>query len=165
MKNHLALVLAVALMSVPAVSDEPKPAASAPGVSTQPAEVNPKIAAFLKPAEVASGDTELRQKLKERHNSAVTLLELRIADYKRGLRDVAAVFEAARLTAEAKLDLAENVDQRGTILDQAVEVSKAFEGHLQKQVDRGIGSKADLERARFARLSAEVQLLKVRQKE
>jgi hypothetical protein len=162
MKNFLILIFAVGLMSMPARSDEPKAAAEG---ATRPAEVNPKITAFLKVAEPAQGDSELRQKLKERHNSAVKLLELRIEDYKKGRREVAAVFEAARLAGEAKLDLADNADQRGTILEQMVEVTKAFEAHLQKQVDSGIGSKADLERARYARLSAEVQLLKSRQKE
>jgi hypothetical protein len=162
MKQYVMFILAVGLMAMPALSDEPKPAAE---VATRPAELNPKLEAFLKLVEPAAGDSELRQKLKERHNSAVKLLELRIADYRKGLREVAVVFEAARLAGEAKLDLAENADQRGTILEQALEVSKAFESYLQKQVDKGIGSKADLERARFARLSAEVQLLKARQKE
>ena len=162
MKHYLILIFAVVLMAAPARSDEPKPASDAPA---RPAELNPKLDAFLKAVEPAAGDTELRKKLKERHNSAVKLLEFRIADYKKGLRDVAAVFEAARMAAEAKLDLAENVDQRGTVLEQTVEVAKVFEGYLQKQVDSGVGSKAELERARFARLSVEVQLLKLRQKE
>ena len=162
MKNFLILIFAVGLMTMPAVSQEAKPAADAPARS---AEVSAKLAAFLKVAEPAQGDSELRQKLKERHNSAVKLLELRIDNYKKGRGDTATVFEAARLAAEAKLDLAENADGRGTVLEQMVEVTKAFEAHLQKQVDSGIGSKADLERARYARLSAEVQLLKSRQKE
>jgi hypothetical protein len=161
-KHYLILVFAMAVMAAPVRSDEPAPQAEAP---VRPAELNPTLDAFLKVIEPAAGDTELRKKLKERHNSAVKLLELRIADFKKGLRDVSAVFEAARLAAEAKLDLAENADQRGTILEQAIGVSKAFEAFLQKQVDSGIGSRADLERARFARLSVEVQLLKLRQKE
>jgi hypothetical protein len=35
---------------------------------------------------------------------------------------------------------------------------------LQQQIDKGFGSRTDLERARFARLSVEAEILKAKQK-
>jgi hypothetical protein len=130
-----------------------------------PAEVSPKILAFIKPVEVDPGDSELRKKLKERHNAAAKMLEERINDYKKGVRDAGQVYEAARLTAEAKQDLAENAEARIVVLEQVLEVAKLFESSLQQQLDKGFGSKADLERARYARLSVEIELLKAKQKD
>jgi hypothetical protein len=125
-------------------------------------DVDAKITAFLKPVEMADGDSELRKKLKERHNAAVRLLEERVSEYKRGVRDASFVFDAARLTADAKLDLAESVEARGTVLEQALDIAKIIETHLQKQLDSGFGSKGDLERARYGRLSVEVEILKIK---
>ena len=161
MKNYVILIFAVGLMALPARADDPKPGPEVPAR----AALDARLDAFVKPIDVAAGDSDLRKKLKERHNSAAKLLELRIADYRKGLRDVSAVFDAAHLAADSKLDLAENADQRTKVLEEGLELSKEFEAFLQKQVDGGVGSKAELERARFARLSIEVQLLKVRQKE
>ena len=131
--------------------------ADAPGVS-------PEILAFLKPVEIAEGDSELQKKQKERHNVAVKLLEERVNEYKKGVRDVSAVFEAARLTAEAKLDLAENAEARTAVLNQLLDVVKLIESNLAQQVAKGFGSKADLERVRYDRLTLEVELLRAKQK-
>jgi hypothetical protein len=126
-------------------------------------EVDPKVLAFLKPAEIADGDSELQKKLKERHNAAVRLLEERVNEYKRGVRDASFVFDAARLTADAKLDLASTAEARSATLQQVLDVAKIVEGHLQQQLDKGFGSKADLERARYDRLNVEVEILKAKQ--
>jgi hypothetical protein len=126
--------------------------------------VSPEIQAFLKPVAIAGGDSELQKKLKERHNAAVKMLEERANEYKKGVRDINPVFEAARLTAEAKLDLAENAEARTAVLKQLLEVAKLIENNLTQQQVKGIGSKADLERARYARLTLEVELLRAKQK-
>jgi hypothetical protein len=128
-------------------------------------EVSPKILAFTKQIEPAKGDTELQKKLKERHNSAVRLLDERIKEYRKGLRDAGPVFEAARLVADAKLDLAATPDARRAVMEQTLEVARLVETRLQAQLDKGLGSRGDLERARYARLSVEVELLKARQKD
>src|SRR4051794_1806601 len=104
------LLLAIALVcraqpAPPATaSPAPAPAGVGAGVGARNAppdtrplqEVDPAVAAFLKPAEAAAGDDEMRQKLKQRHNTAVRLLELRIESYRKGLADASAVYEAAR---------------------------------------------------------------------
>src|SRR5262245_44577276 len=66
--------------------------------------LSPKVLAFLKPVAIADGDNELQKKLKERHNSGVTMLDERVKEYKKGSRDAGTVFQAAKLVAEAKLD-------------------------------------------------------------
>jgi hypothetical protein len=131
---------------------------------TQPS-VNPKLLAFVKLVELSPDDTELQKKLKERHNSAARLLDERIKEYRKGLRDVAQVFEAATFAAEAKLDLAATPEARVSVLEQSLEVARVAEGYLQSLREKGFGSAGDLERARFARLSVEVKLLKARQKD
>src|SRR5262249_31334463 len=104
-------------------------------------------------------------KLKERFNAAVKLLDERVDEYKKGLRDIAPVYEAARLTAEAKLDLDPSPKARVTVLEQTLEVVKLFESNIQQQLAKGFGSKGDLERARYTRLTVEVELIKARQKD
>src|SRR5262245_2661145 len=61
-------------------------------------DVDPKILAFIKPVEIAEADSPLQKKLKERHNVAVRLLDERVNEYKKGVRDATQVFDAARLT-------------------------------------------------------------------
>jgi hypothetical protein len=128
------------------------------------AAISPKLLVFLKPVAIAKGDSELQQKLKERHNVAVKLLEVRVNEYKKGVRDISPVFEAARLTAEAKLDLAENAEARTAVMKQLLDVAKLIENNLAQQLAKGFGSKADLERARYTRLSLEIDLLRAKPK-
>jgi len=125
-------------------------------------EVSPKILAFLKPVAIAEGDSELQKKLKERHNVAVKLLEERFNEYKKGVRDLSHLFEAAQLTAEAKMSLAENAEARIAVLKQRLEVAQLFESNLKQQFAKGFGSKADLQRARYACLTIEVELLRAK---
>jgi hypothetical protein len=108
-------------------------------------------------------DSELQAKLKERHNAAAKLLGFRLEEYHRGMRDMSGVLEAARLAVDTKLDLAATAQERQRILEQTVEVAKSFEQVTERQVKMGVAPNSDLERARFARLSAEVMLLKAKQ--
>ena len=125
-------------------------------------ELSPAVTAFLKPMEAATGDDPVRAKLKERHNTAVRLLELRVEGYRRGVSGVSEVFESARLVGEAKLDLAQQLKERDQIMEQILEVSQTIESRLKMQFDRGVVSEADVLRARLARETMEVELLKLR---
>jgi len=126
--------------------------------------LSPKLLAYLKPIQLAADDSELTKKLKERHNSAVALLDERVKEYKKGTREISLVFEAARLAADAKLDLAANDSAKVEVLEQTLGLAKLAEEHLQRQLAKGFGSKADLERARYSRLTLEVNLLRSKQK-
>jgi hypothetical protein len=134
--------------------------------SQQPSDPasNPKVLAFLKPVDIADSDNELQKKLKERHNSGVALLDERVKEHRKGARDLTSIYQAARLVAEAKLDLTTNAPERITLLEQLLEIHKLMESHLQEQLAKGFGSKADLELARYTRLSTEVDLLRAKQK-
>lgn len=134
--------------------------AQPPAAKPAAAEVPPQLKAFLSPLEFADGDSELLKKQKERHNAGVALLNARLTEYKSGLREIGPVYDAARLAADAKVDLAPDDAARLTALEQIREIANLFEAAVKKQLDLGFGSAADYERARFARLSVEVEILK-----
>lgn len=141
----------------------PKPAPSAkPKTRAKPAaetQLGPEFERFRQPIEAAADDTSLRKKMVERHNAAVELLDLRIQEYRTGIRDVSVVFEAARLTADAKVALAADEEARRQVLADTLAVATAFEARLEAQLKAGFGAPADLARAKYARLSLEVEVL------
>lgn len=164
MKTSLVLTTAslTALILAFARADEPAKKPAEP-----PAEspvLSPKLRAFLKPIAPAADDKELTKKLKERHNSAVALLDERLKEYGKGIRDISSVYESARLALDARLDLTADAAARTEVLEQALDVAKLFEAHLQQQLAKGFGAKSDFERARYARLSLEVELLRAKDK-
>ena len=107
---------------------------------------------------------ELAMALKERHNSAVTLLKERLYEYEKGIRDINPVYEAGRFVADAKLDLADDADAKVKILEHTLKVAELAEAYLKQLSEKGLGSKADLERAHYGSLNVKVQLLQAKQK-
>jgi hypothetical protein len=169
----MVLAIALACRAEPAppaaASPAPTPAGAAAGADARSArpdtrplqEVDPAVAAFMKPVDAAPGDDEMRQKLKQRHNTAVRLLELRVESYRKGLADVSAVFEAAREVADSDRDLAQSADERQAAARQFANVLRAGERRLEEQLKAGFGSEANLLRTRLARETAEIELLKL----
>ena len=94
---------------------------------------------------------------------AAKLLELRVNEYRRGIEPLAEVMNAARDVADAKMDLAQSDEDRVKVAQQTLDVSKVAEARVEKQMQAGFGSEADLDRARLARLNAEVALMKLKQ--
>jgi outer membrane protein TolC len=160
---NIALLLLMFLFALAWVTHAAAPpaATSPPGEAKPLHEVDPAVASFIKPVEAAQGDDELRQKMKQRHNTAVRLLELRIESYRKGLADVSGVFEAAREVADADRDLAQSAEEREAAAKHYVEVLSAGEKRLEEQFKSGVGTETNLLRARLARESAEVDLLKL----
>jgi hypothetical protein len=107
---------------------------------------------------------ELARALAERHNSAVKLLQERINEYEKGIRDINPVYEAGRLVADAKLDLAADADAKVKILEHTLKVAEMAEAYLKQVKEKGLGSSADLERAHYGSLNVKVQLLQAKQK-
>jgi hypothetical protein len=155
----LAILLAPLAGANAQVTSATRPATTAPAASKELSA----ITSFMKPVEADPSDDALRQKLKERHNTAVRLLELRVDAYRHGLTDVSSVFDAARTAADAKLELAQNVQERQAVIEHALEVTREVESHLEKQFQAGVGSESALMRARLARETAEIELLKLKQ--
>jgi len=157
-------ILAAPLLLIAAMLCHGGRARSQPAAeSTATQAVPDSVRSFATPVDLDSGDSALLKKLKERHNSGVELLKHRLQEYKQGRRDISFVFEAARLVAQAKLELAENDDARRAVLTQTLEVAQQIERHLDEQLAAGFGSAAERERARFARLGVEVELLRLDQ--
>jgi hypothetical protein len=132
-------------------------------------EVNPKVLAFLKPVAVEATDTQLQKLLKERHNVAAKYLQERVKQYKEGIRDLTYVFDAVKLVVQAKLDLATDQQARIEVFEETVAVTRLAEEHLSNLADELAKKKitmpaADLELARYARLCAEVELHKEKEK-
>jgi outer membrane protein TolC len=163
MQNLVPFALATMLGVFSLAGGEAPAPQSQPPASSQ--DVDPRILAFLKPVEVPAGASELQQKLRERHNVAVKLLEERVNEYRKGVRDVSSVFEATRLTADAKLDLAETRDARVVVLGQVLDIAKLIESKLEERLKKGFGSKSDVEQARLSRLNVEVELLRAKAKD
>jgi len=158
MRSMVALgVLVLTVLTVLAFADGRAVLAQRP---LERLKVNPKVLAFLKPVEIGPKDSELEKLLKERHNTAVKLLEVRVEEYKKGIRDMGPVFEAARLTADAKLDLATDAKTRVAALEQILEVAQIVEQHLKQQVDKGFGFQGDYQRSRLGRLTVQIELIK-----
>jgi hypothetical protein len=107
---------------------------------------------------------ELAMALMERHNSAVKLLQERINEYEKGIRDINPVYEAGRLVADAKVELAADADAKVKILEHTLKVAELAEAYLKQVNEKGLGSKADLERAHYGTLNVKVQLLQAKQK-
>jgi len=159
---NLGLLILMFLFALAWVTRAAPPSDTRPPADTRPLhEVDPAVASFIKPVEAAQGDDELRQKMKQRHNTAVRLLELRIESYRKGLSDASGVFEAAREVADADRDLAQSAEEREAAAKHYVEVLRAGEKRLEEQWKSGVGSEANLLRARLARETAEVELMKL----
>jgi hypothetical protein len=71
------------------------------------------------------------------------------------------VFEAAREVADADRDLAQSAEEREAAAKRFVDVLRAGEKRVEEQWKAGVGSEANLLRARLARETAEVELLKL----
>jgi hypothetical protein len=127
-------------------------------------EIPPKVQAFIELAKPTEGDSTLRKLQKERHNAAVRMLQERIEEYQKEIRDITYVFEAAKLVAEAKLALAETQAERVAVLEQTLEVARLIESRLKERLERGLGSRADFELATYSRLSVEIRLLEEKKK-
>jgi hypothetical protein len=163
MNSRLILFLGNLLAVAAMAHAEGGATAAAPAANAADADMDSAVAAFLQPSTPAPGDDALRQKMKERYDAAVRLLQLRVEAHRKGLSDTSSVFEAARVVAEAKLDLAQNTDERKAVLDPLVNILKVVEDRMQKELSSGFGSESDLQRAKLARLTAEVELLKLSQ--
>ena len=154
------VVLVLPSAALPAVAQPASPTTT-PATGAALREIDPAVARFMKPAEVASEDDALRRKLIERHNTAVRLLELHIERYRNGVADGSAVFESAKDVAEAKMSLGRTPAEREAAAREVVEVTRSVEARVEKQFQSGLGLELNVMRARLARETAEVELLKL----
>jgi hypothetical protein len=138
-----------------------------PSFAAPPAEPEEALPALLKaqPRETARGDDELRKLQKERYNAALKELQLRgelVAAGKDTPLD--GIYDAAGRLLDAELDLAETPAERVAVRQKQVGVSKEVEAMTKRYADAGNAkvSPADVEKARYARLTAEMNLLRAK---
>ena len=140
------------------------PPALAGGNEPPPKEKLPAILT-AKPLEPDAKDEEEHKLGKARYNEAVAAVTLyyRLAMLDpTPTRSLDPVFEMSQQLLRAGLELSETPKSKVTLLEGYLELTKWLEGNIDQSIKFGVGYKADLHRARYLRLDAEIQLLRAR---
>jgi hypothetical protein len=122
------------------------------------------LPAFLtaKPIAEDPSDDELRKLLKARYNEAVGEVNALYAMYLAGRSDMDLFADAGQRLVQAGLELYDNPSDKIALLTQYVELTKGLESLAQARHDAGQAIISDLHRARYQRLTAEIQLLRAK---
>jgi hypothetical protein len=115
-----------------------------------------------KKAEPKAGDDELRKLLIQRYNVALDELTQQCEDFKKNLTAQQAVFDAARHLVQADLEMQTEPKDRAKVLENALEIVKWYEAKLEAGLKANIGSRAELLRTQYIRLTFEIDLAKIR---
>jgi hypothetical protein len=126
----------------------------------QPAKLSPKVIAVVNapPAELKDDDPPLLRLKKERFNAALNEAKARFELYSRGLTRIPELIEMGERLFSAEVDLYEKPEEKIQILQRQLDVYTEAETNLQKQVREGLATHADLERLRYNKVSAEIDL-------
>jgi hypothetical protein len=138
-----------------------------PSFAAPPAEPEQALPALLKakPLAMARGDDELRKLQKERYNAALKELQIRNEAVAAGKdTPLDGIYDAAGRLLDAELDLAETPAERVAVRQKQVWLSKEVAATTKRFADAGNPKvpPADVEKARSARLAAEINLLRAR---
>ena len=114
----------------------------------------------LKPSKVESTDGELTKLQKERYNAALEVVELHLLRIEMGRDSVAGVGLAVDRLIQSGVELDSAAKDRQELLEEAVRFSKHVEEVVNRQYNAGFVTKSDLALSRYARLNAEIRLLK-----
>lgn len=112
--------------------------------------------------EPGKDDDELRRLLIQRYNVAMDELRLRCEDFKRNLASRQLVYEAGRNLLQAELELQTTPAGKIKVLEQAAELLRWYEKRLEEAVKDDLVIQADLLRARYTRLTMEIELLRLK---
>jgi hypothetical protein len=123
-----------------------------------------KLPALLtaKPLTEDPKDDELRKLLKARYNEAVGEVKEIYEKWRLGRVIIEAFADAAQRLVQAGVELYDKPDEKVALLTQFVELTKESVKSAQTLYDAGKLAKADLHRARYQRLDAEIQLLRAK---
>jgi hypothetical protein len=127
------------------------------------AKLSPKgMAVVNRPQlELKDDDPPLLRLKKERFNAALNEAKARFELYNRGLTRVPDLIEVGERLFGAEVDLYDKPEEKAQVLQRQLDVYREAEANLEKQVKEGLATQADLERLRFNRVSAEIDLFKV----
>ena len=115
-----------------------------------------------KPLKPAPGDDELRKLLIARYNAAVAEMELRYAEISAGRATFEVAAEAARHLVDSGIELTDKPAEQLAFREKYLELAKEVERIIKAQFEAGRIGEADLAKARYLRLDAEVQMLKAK---
>jgi hypothetical protein len=116
------------------------------------------------PLRIDPKDDAVRKLLKERYNEALAEARARHALILAGKTLVDETFDAFQRFVNAGLEVADTPAARVALLKQYVELAKEVERIVSERVQAGQVQRADLHRARYIRLDAELQLLRAQAK-
>lgn len=107
-----------------------------------------------------SKESLLRQKQTERYHSAYRLFHARLNRYEQGEEELQSVLAMAEILDQARQEVLSPQQGRSEALRQKLATCQRIESAAQQRSRVKGKSSADLEQARFLRLSTEVELLK-----
>jgi hypothetical protein len=116
------------------------------------------------PLRIDPGDDALRKLQKERYNEALAEAKARHGLLTSGKATVDEVFNTFQRFVYAGLEVADTPAARVSLLKQYADLAKEVERIVAEKVKVGKVDVADLHRARYIRLDAEIQLLRARAK-
>jgi hypothetical protein len=130
----------------------------------QAAKLSPKVMAVVNapPLELKEDDAPLLRLKKQRFNAALNEAKARFDLYNRGLTRIPELIEVGERLFSAEVDLYDKPEEKAQILQRQLDVYSEAEANLEKQVKQGLATPADLERLRYNKLSAEIDLFNVR---
>ena len=115
-----------------------------------------------RPIKDEAADDELVKLLKARHNVALEGLKESHRDFQRNLTEVDTVFDAARRLVDSRLDLAQTPEAKLEVYEQVLDILAELEEIYRGRVKTLGGGESDLIRIRYARLSAEIESLRLK---
>jgi RNA polymerase sigma factor (sigma-70 family) len=117
-----------------------------------------------KPIRVDRQDDELQKLLKERYNEALAELSVCSQLYQVGRIPYDQLVDAAKRLVTAGLELKDKPDEKVALLRQYVEMMKGFEKITETRLEAGRIGPNELHQARYHRMSAEIELIRLKRK-
>ena len=112
--------------------------------------------------ELKDDDAPLLRLKKKRFNAALNEAKARFDLYKRGLTRIPELIEIGERLFGAEVDLYDKPEEKAQVLQGQLDVYTEAEANLEKQVKEGLATQADLDRLRYNRVSAEIDLFNVK---
>lgn len=128
------------------------------------AKLSPKVMAVINGPllELKDDDSPLLRLKKERFNAALKEAKARFDLYDRGLTRIPELIDVGERLFAAEADLYDEPEKKAQFLQRQLDVYVEAETNLEKQVKDGLATQADLERLRYDKLSAQIDLYKAK---
>ena len=127
----------------------------------QATRLSPKVMAVVNAplAELKDDDSPLVRLKKERFNAVLKEAKARFDLFNRGLTRIPELIDVGERLFAAEVGLYDQSEQKTQVLQRQLDVYTEAEANLEKQVNEGLTTEADLERLRYDKFSVEIDLL------